>query len=179
MIPAWISQIGADCVVPLDHARTGQTASLLVDRDKIENACQVLWDQGYHIESLAACDVLEGFVVRYHFAHWTEPGRLTLRVSVPRDDARIPTVSKILPGADWHERECHDFHGVVFTGHPNLHALLLPDDGTPPPLVKSNKARKSRTDVLPLEYLVDCGLPPETQASDKPASGDAGAQAKG
>jgi NADH-quinone oxidoreductase subunit C len=153
--------------------------SLLVDRSRIVDACRVLWDQGYHLEDLAACDVQEGFVVRYHFGHWTEPGRITLRVCVPHGDARVPTVTGVFSGADWHERECHDFHGVVFTGHPNLHALLLPDDGTPPPLVKGDKARKSRTDVLPMEYLVDCGVPPEGQGECTNASGDAGAKAKG
>jgi len=176
MIPAWIATVGADCVTPLDHARTGQILSLLVDRARIVEACRVMWEQGYHLETLAACDVQEGFVVRYHFDHWTEPGRITLRVSAPREDASIPTISEIFSGADWHERECHDFHGLVFTGHPNLHALLLPDDGTPPPLVKGDKVRKSRTDVLPLEYLVDCGVPAQEQDTDKKASGDAGAK---
>lgn len=177
MIPAWIANVGADCVTPLDYARTGQTVSLLVSRERIVDACRVMWDQGYHLEDLAACDVQEGFVVRYHFDHWTTPGRITLRVCVPHGDARVPTVSEIFPGADWHERECHDFHGVVFEGHPNLHALLLPDDGTPPPLVKTEKTRKSRTDVLPMEYMVDCPVPDECAGEAKTAPGAAGAKA--
>ncbi len=167
MIPAWTSKIRTEAVTPLDPAKTGQAVSLLVDRGDLEAACRVLWDQGYHLEDLSACDVTEGFVVKYHFAHWVDPGRVTLRVAVPHDDAVVPTVSGIFSGADWHERECHDFHGVVFTGHPNLSALLLPDDDTPPPLVKTDKTRKSRTDVMPLEYLVDSDVPPGPEKAPK------------
>lgn len=170
MIPAWFSKIRTEAVTPLDPAKTGQAVSALVAREDIVAASRVLWDQGYHLEDLSACDVTEGFVVKYHFAHWVEPGRITLRVGVPHDDAAIPTISAVYPGANWHERECHDFHGVVFTGHPNLSALLLPDDDTPPPLVKTDAARKSRTDVMPLEYLVDSDVPPEAGEAGKPTS---------
>ncbi len=168
MIPAWISKIRTEAVTPLDPAKTGQVLSLLVARDHIVAACRVLWDQGYHLEDLSACDVTEGFVVKYHFGHWVEPGRITLRVAVAHDDAVIPTVSEVFAGANWHERECHDFHGVVFTGHPNLSALLLPDDDTPPPLVKTDKTRKSRTDVMPMEYLVDSDVAPGAEKAEKP-----------
>jgi NADH-quinone oxidoreductase subunit C len=48
----------------------------------------------------------------------------------------LPTLSAIYPGADWHERETHDFFGVIFSGHPDLTPLLLPEDADFHPLRK-------------------------------------------
>jgi NADH-quinone oxidoreductase subunit C len=42
----------------------------------------------------------------------------------------------VFPGANWHERETHDFFGIVFLGHPDLSPLLLPEDADFHPLRK-------------------------------------------
>ena len=60
---------------------------------------------------------------------------------LPLPDAMAPrrvadTISPVFPGANWHERETHDFFGIVFRGHPNLEPLLLPEDATYHPLRK-------------------------------------------
>jgi len=52
----------------------------------------------------------------------------------------VPTISAVFPGANWHERETHDFFGIRFAGHPNLIPLLLPEDADYHPLRKDFKA---------------------------------------
>ena len=42
--------------------------------------------------------------------------------------ATVPSLRKIWPAADWHERESHDLFGVFFSGHPNMEPLLLYDE---------------------------------------------------
>ncbi len=76
----------------------------------------------------------------YDFNHYTSFCRLTVRVRVPRSNPQLPTISAIYPGADWHERETHDFFGIKFLGHPNLIPLLLPEDSDFHPLLKDFKA---------------------------------------
>jgi NADH-quinone oxidoreductase subunit C len=76
----------------------------------------------------------------YDFNHYNSFCRLTVRVRVPRSNPKIPTISAIYPGADWHERETHDFFGIKFIGHPNLIPLLLPEDSDFHPLLKDFKA---------------------------------------
>ena len=61
---------------------------------------------------------------------------VVLRVLLPRDDARVATVSDIYRTAEWHERETAEMFGIDFAGHPNPRKLLLPDDIEGHPLRK-------------------------------------------
>lgn len=62
--------------------------------------------------------------------------RLLLRTVVPRETPLLASVTGVFRGAAWHERETHEMFGVVFDGHPNLVALLLPDGFGAHPLRK-------------------------------------------
>jgi NADH-quinone oxidoreductase subunit C len=55
---------------------------------------------------------------------------MVLRVVVGLDDADpvVDSVTDLFPTANYHEREVHDMFGVVFTGHPNLARILMPDE---------------------------------------------------
>ena len=77
--------------------------------------------------------------VVYDFNHYEHCCRVALRTRIPRGAPELPTISGIYPGADWHERETHDFFGIVFTGHPCLEPLLLPEDADFHPLRKDYK----------------------------------------
>ncbi|GGK96983.1 NADH-quinone oxidoreductase subunit C [Mangrovihabitans endophyticus] len=65
--------------------------------------------------------------VTYHLASMTYRRRVRLEVAVAADGS-VPTVTSVYPTADWQERETYDMFGVVFTGHPNLTRVLMPDD---------------------------------------------------
>ncbi|MGD9608029.1 MAG: NADH-quinone oxidoreductase subunit C [Desulfovibrionaceae bacterium] len=177
MIPAFVANLGAACVVPMDYAATGVTLSLTLEPAKLVAAVTVLDREGYLLEDVMASDLQDGFEIEYHFSLFDGPTRLVLRVTVPHDAPQVPSIAAVFPGADWHERECFDFYGIDFVGHSNLHYLLLPEDFEGHPLVKEAKARKSLADLMPLAYLVDCGLaePGET-AAGKPAPAKKDAQ---
>jgi NADH-quinone oxidoreductase subunit C len=64
------------------------------------------------------------------------PKRLRVRVAVPGDDARLPTVSEIWPVANWAEREAYDLFGIFIDGHPDLRRILMPEDWDGFPLRK-------------------------------------------
>ena len=66
----------------------------------------------------------------------TVPKRLRLRVRVPGEDARVPSVSEIWPVANWAEREAYDLFGIVVDGHPDLRRILMPEDWEGFPLRK-------------------------------------------
>lgn len=39
-----------------------------------------------------------------------------------------PSLTGVWAGADWCEREAYDLFGIVFTGHPDLKRIYMPDD---------------------------------------------------
>jgi NADH-quinone oxidoreductase subunit C len=62
--------------------------------------------------------------------------RVRVRVQVPASDATIATLYDLYPGVEAMEREAFDLLGVVFTGHPDLTRILLPEDWVGHPLRK-------------------------------------------
>jgi NADH-quinone oxidoreductase subunit C len=86
---------------------------------------------------LTAVDELaDGFAVVTHLWSVEQRHHVLLRTRVPRDDPRLPTITGLFRGANWHERETYEMFGVVFTGHPNLVPLLLPESFEGYPLRK-------------------------------------------
>lgn len=67
------------------------------------------------------------FEVVYHLYSLEHQHKMVLKARVPASDPALPTVTTVWRGADWYEREMHDLFGVVFSGHPNLVTLILPD----------------------------------------------------
>jgi len=74
----------------------------------------------------------------YHLYSMEHRHRVRVKVGLPPDDLRAPSVSGLHPTADWQEREVYDFFGVTFDGHPNLKRILMPDDWVGHPLRKDH-----------------------------------------
>ncbi|MEV0106425.1 NADH-quinone oxidoreductase subunit C [Nocardia sp. NPDC050799] len=64
----------------------------------------------------------------YHLNSITHGRRLRLEVSAPDADPHIPSLYRVYPTCDWHERETYDFFGILFDGHPSLTRITMPDD---------------------------------------------------
>jgi NADH-quinone oxidoreductase subunit C len=159
MIPECVAAMNATHAVEMNYASTGAVAWVSLTPETILGAVEVLDRAGYLLEDVTASDLKEGIEITYHFCLFEGKSRLVLRLIVPHDGPKVPSISSVYPGADWHERECFDFFGIDFTGHPNLHFLLLPEEFTgKPPLVKAEKDRKGLVDVMPQSWLVATGL---------------------
>jgi len=66
---------------------------------------------------------------------FSKNGRLRIKAQVGEGEP-APSVTGIWPTADWLEREVYDMFGIVFSGHPNLKRLLLPEEWEGFPLRK-------------------------------------------
>ncbi|MFO1498754.1 MAG: NADH-quinone oxidoreductase subunit C [Verrucomicrobiota bacterium] len=105
---------------------------------QLTTAARFLDEQGFAFDTVTGVDWLaaDQMELIYDFFHPEAPWQIVLRTRVPRQHPEVPTLSAIFPGANWHERETHEFLGILFTGHPNLIPLLLPEDATYHPLRK-------------------------------------------
>ena len=76
------------------------------------------------------------FAMNYHLLSVTDRPR-RVRVQVWLDDGEpVPTVIRVWPTADWHEREAWDMMGIRIEGHPHLRRILMEDDWEGHPLRK-------------------------------------------
>lgn len=118
-----------ECVVTVEPTRWVETVQRLRDDPALR------FD---HLSSLTAVDeIAQGrFAIVAHL--WSYPFRhaLTVKTRVPRDAARLDTLTGLYRSADWMEREVYDLFGVAFAGHPDLRRLMMPEDYPKHPLRK-------------------------------------------
>jgi len=103
------------------------SAFVRTTREKLLEVMEYLEKEGFvHITTITAVDLIENFDVVYHLRNYGFA--LNLKVSVPKDDPKIPTITGILPGATLYEREVNDLMGIFPEGHPNPARLILDYD---------------------------------------------------
>ena len=90
-----------------------------------------------YLNCLSGVDMGETLSVAYHMESFGHGHAICLRVDgISRDGGKLPTVSKIWPTANWHEREAFDLVGMIFEGHPDLKRILCAEDWEGHPLRK-------------------------------------------
>lgn len=125
-------------VQAVDHALKGYDLNVSVSPGQVVQAARILDQEGFAIDAVTGVNWLaQGEMeIVYDYFHPTKAARVAVRTRIPRAEPELPTISSVFPGANWHERETHDFFGIRFAGHPNLAPFLLPEDATFHPLRK-------------------------------------------
>jgi NADH-quinone oxidoreductase subunit C len=106
--------------------------TLLVNSAKIVDTLERLRAKGY--DALMSVHGVDYYPeeprlgVHYELLDMDALDRLTVKLRVPLDDPRVPSVTPEWPTANHQEREVYDMFGVVFEGHPDLRRILMPED---------------------------------------------------
>jgi len=91
-----------------EFARTALDCDLLLDISSIDNYGEdPRWTIVYELYSLK------------HRAH------LRLKTCVSEEQSELPTLTRVWPVANWHEREIYDMMGIRFSEHPDLRRILM------------------------------------------------------
>jgi NADH-quinone oxidoreductase subunit C len=86
------------------------------------------------------------------------PKNERLRVKVHAADAEeVPSVASVWPAANWQEREVFDMFGIIFSGHPDLNRILLPDGWQGYPLRKDYDILQQDTAWVQENLGIDSG----------------------
>jgi len=129
-------------VLEVDYKARGASLDVLCSPEQVIDTTGILDKAGFFIESISGVDWIkeDQMEVIYDYSIAADvPCRVVVRTRIPRSEPVVPTISEIYPGANWHERETHEFFGIRFEGHPNLVPLLLPEDADFHPLRKDFK----------------------------------------
>ncbi len=170
MNQTWVNQLNAACNPRCTEIKNS-TACFCLEAQGLLPAVHKAYELELYLQDVSAADFQEGYLLTYHFGHFQESGQVVFRVMVPQEPGEVPSISSVYQGAIWHEQECFDFYGIIFTDHPDLKPLLLVPDENLFPLRKSASSKKSFHDVFP-----GCGL---VEAPPAPEEGDEGSHAEG
>ena len=77
---------------------------------------------------LIGVDRIDHLEIIYLLTSLKHKHKLTLKVSLPKENPNIETASFIWAGASWHEREIAELFGIKFLNHPDPRPLLLPEE---------------------------------------------------
>jgi NADH-quinone oxidoreductase subunit C len=130
-------------VVDRDYALHGYHLDAQLGADQLLEAVSALDQAEFFLETITGVDWIgqNQLELIYDFSRYDfDLCRVVLRTRIDRANPVAPSITSIIPGANWHERETHDFFGIKFAGHPHLIPLLLPEDADYHPLLKDFKA---------------------------------------
>lgn len=117
----------------------GQISFDFNDRD-IHSVLSYLKSIGWVQLSLLTCvDWIEEnkFQLVYILFNWKKPIRIQIRTKIDREAPKFRTITNIYPGAQYYERDVHEFFGVEFEGNEDSYKqLFLENWDDMPPLRK-------------------------------------------
>ena len=130
---------------------------VVVDKNRLVEVATYIRDNlGYdYLSSATAVDYLaesepdSDMEMVYHAFRTTGGSALVFKAQTPRDNAEIPSLIDVWPGADFQEREAYDLMGIKFPGHPNLKRILMWDGFEGHPLRKDWKEAYYEEDHKP------------------------------
>jgi len=124
-----------------DATLSAGAVTLMIASGRIRDTCRFLkQERGYvRLSSITAVDRYPDeprFEVIYHLHSIERNERIRLKCHLQSGSANIESVTGIWRAADWYEREVYDLFGVVFSGHPQLKRIMMPEDWEGHPLRK-------------------------------------------
>jgi NADH-quinone oxidoreductase subunit C len=116
----------------LDTLHFRGKATLIVDPRAIRSVLAALREKGYgFLASVHGVDYYPEeprLGVHYELLDMQRVDRVTVKLRVHTDAPEVDSVTPDWPTANHQEREIFDMFGVVFTGHPNMRRILMPED---------------------------------------------------
>ena len=125
-VPIKLDELFPEAATP--DTRKGYGGYLVAPDKLVDVMTRLRDDAGFdYLSSATAVDYIEEGKLEmvYHLYSMAGGPGLVIKAQTPRDEAVLPSLVPVFPGADFQEREAWDLYGIRFTGHPNLKRILL------------------------------------------------------
>jgi NADH-quinone oxidoreductase subunit C len=97
-----------------------------VKREGIRESAKLMFEgYGGRLSTISCVEHASFFELLYHFSLDSRGIVVTLRVETPKQDPSVDSITGLIEGAGFIEREIHDLFGVKFSGHPRPERLIL------------------------------------------------------
>lgn len=129
-------------IIEHDYQEKGFHVDAFIEPGQVVRSAEIMFQRGFFLESVTGVDWIkeDELEVVYDYSRYDfDLCRVAIRTRIPRKTPVIHSITSVYTGANWHERETHDFFGIKFEGHPHLVPLLLPEDADFHPLLKDFK----------------------------------------
>ncbi|OYT39025.1 MAG: hydrogenase 3 large subunit [Desulfurococcales archaeon ex4484_58] len=107
----------------------GDTIYIIVEPNKLRELAEILyWKMNCYHRTCVGVDErpLNGHFALYHiFGDDTNGLHIVVKVYIDPEDPVVPSITDIVPAADWCELEAYDLLGIKFSGR-KLYRLVLP-----------------------------------------------------
>ncbi|NMC65657.1 MAG: hypothetical protein GYA53_05900, partial [Acidobacteria bacterium] len=100
-------------------------------KESLIEAAKILMSQGARYQAGVGYDARKsgrGLALVHTFAFDTDSLLVAIRAFTPEDNPEFDSLTPLIPGAGWSEREYIDLLGLHFNNHPNPKRLVLSDD---------------------------------------------------
>lgn len=106
----------------------GKCVFIRIRKRGIREAAEILSNEfSAKLNTVSAVEHASFFEIIYHFSLCERGVLVNLRVEIAKDES-MDSITPLIPGASFIEREIHDLFGVRFEGHSDPRRLILPDD---------------------------------------------------
>ena len=117
------------------------TLVLIINSNDNKNILEYLkneleYDMLMELSAVDYISKLNSFEIFYELLSMSKRKRVRVKCSIQNGEA-IESVEPLFRSADWSEREMYDMFGIVANNHPYMKRILMPDDWSGHPLLKT------------------------------------------
>ena len=115
--------------IEAEELRKHNRIYITVPAEKITEVVDIIFNQHKARFAIATgVDRRDSIEILYHFCFDAQNLILTDKTFANKPFPVINSITPLVAGANWIEREIHDLLGVEFKNHPRLQPLILADD---------------------------------------------------
>lgn len=109
--------------------RKDHRAVVRIAADDVTHVARTLFEQfDGRLATATGIDVRDGVQILYHFCFEPTPLVVTVKATVRRPELAVDSITPMIPGAEFIEREIANLLAVTFRGHPRMERLNVADD---------------------------------------------------